>query len=66
MLAEIGSFDTVGASFISHDWRDLARPRVAALKARGVPILCWTVKSLEVEQIARGIADQTTFEGYPA
>jgi glycerophosphoryl diester phosphodiesterase len=66
MLAEIGSFDTVGACFISHDWRDLTRPRVAALKAAGVPILCWTVKSPEVEQIARGIADQITFEGYRA
>lgn len=66
MLAEIGSFDAVGASFISHDWRDLGRARVAELKARGVPILCWTVKSPEAEQAARRIADQITFEGYPA
>ena len=66
MLAEIGSFDAVGASFISHDWRDLARPRVAALKAAAVPILCWTVKSPEVEQVARQMADQITFEGYLA
>ena len=66
LLADIGSFEAVDASFISHDWRDLARPRVAALKAKGVPILCWTVKSPEVEQIARGLADQITFEGYRA
>lgn len=65
-LAEIGDFDAVGASFISHDWRDLTRPRVAALKARAVPILCWTVKSPEAEGIARQVADQITFEGYLA
>lgn len=65
-LREIGSFDAVGAAFISHDWRDLDSPAVTALKARGVPILCWTVKSAEVEQIARRIADQITFEGYAA
>ncbi|WP_439136998.1 glycerophosphodiester phosphodiesterase family protein [Roseicyclus sp.] len=66
MLREIGSFDAVGAAFISHDWHDLASPVVAALKARGVPILCWTVKSAEVEQVARRVADQITFEGYAA
>jgi glycerophosphoryl diester phosphodiesterase len=65
-LRAIDSFDAVGASFISHDWHDLARPRVAELKARGVPILCWTVKSPEAEQIARQVAVQITFEGYLA
>ena len=65
-LREIGSFEVVGASFISHDWHDLARPRVAALKARGVPILCWTVRSPEAEGVARQLADQITFEGYLA
>lgn len=66
ILREIGAFDAVGASFISHDWRDLTRPRVTALKAEGVPILCWTVKSRDAEQIARQVADQITFEGYLA
>lgn len=63
-LREIGAFDAVGASFISHDWEDLAAPRVAELKARGVPILCWTVKSPEQEAQARRVADNITFEGY--
>lgn len=63
-LREIGAFDAVGASFISHDWHDLAAPRVADLKAKGVPILCWTVKSAQDEAIARRIADNITFEGY--
>ena len=65
-LAAIADFDRVGASFISHDRRDLANPRVAALKARGVPILCWTVRSPEQESQAREIADNITFEGYAA
>jgi glycerophosphoryl diester phosphodiesterase len=65
-LREIGSYDAVGACFISHDWRDLGAAPVAALRSRGVPILCWTVKSAEVEQAARQLADQITFEGYAA
>ena len=50
---EIPDFDRVGASFISHDARDLAAPRVAALKAQGVPVLCWTIRSPEDETQAR-------------
>ena len=65
-LRDIDSFDLVGASFISHDWHDLARPRVADLKAQGVPILCWTVKTRDAEETARQVADQITFEGYLA
>ena len=63
-LRAIGSFDAVGASFISHDWTDLGSPRVAELKARGVPILCWTIKTPQDEAQARRIADNVTFEGY--
>ena len=65
-LATIPDFDRVGASFISHDWRDLANPRVTELKAQGVPILCWTVRSAQEESQAREIADNVTFEGYAA
>lgn len=63
-LAAIADFDRVGASFISHDRRDLANPAVAALKARDVPVLCWTVRSAEQEAEARRIADNITFEHY--
>lgn len=63
-LREISMFDAVGASFISHDWHDLAAPRVAELKAKGIPILCWTVKSAADEAQARRVADNITFEGY--
>ncbi|WP_037313753.1 glycerophosphodiester phosphodiesterase family protein [Ruegeria halocynthiae] len=65
-LRDIPDFDRVGASFISHEMADLTRPRVAELKARGVPILCWTVRSPEQETQARTIANNVTFEGYLA
>ncbi|WP_170329674.1 glycerophosphodiester phosphodiesterase family protein [Ruegeria arenilitoris] len=65
-LRDIPDFDRVGASFISHEVADLSRPRVAELKARGVPVLCWTVRSPEQEAQAREVADNVTFEGYLA
>lgn len=65
-LAAIADFDGVGAAFISHDHRALGMPRVAELKARGVPVLCWTIRSPAEEAAARRIADQITFEGYAA
>ena len=63
-LAAIAHFDAVGASFISHDHRDLDRPRVAELKGQGVPVLCWTIRSAQEEERARRIADNVTFENY--
>ncbi len=65
-LRDIPDFDRVGASFISHDARDLHSPAVARLKAQGVPVLCWTIRSKEAEIEARKIADNITFEGYAA
>ncbi|MFC3612469.1 glycerophosphodiester phosphodiesterase family protein [Lutimaribacter marinistellae] len=63
-LRDIPDFDRVGAAFISHHATDLDRPRVRELKARGVPILCWTIRSAEDEAEARRVADNVTFEGY--
>lgn len=57
-------FDETGCSFISHYHKDLTDPAVAALKARGMPILCWTIRSPDAEAAARLIADNVTFEGY--
>lgn len=65
-LREIPDYDRVGASFISHEAADLSRPRVAALKALGAGLLCWTIRSAEAESEARRIADNVTFEGYDA
>lgn len=63
-LARIEDFGRVGASFVSHDRRDLGNPAIAALKARGVPVLCWTIRSAEHERAARCTADNITFEAY--
>ena len=63
-LAAIEDFDPVGASFISHNHRDLNSPVVGSLKARGVMVLCWTIRSQKEEREARNIADNVTFEDY--
>ncbi len=63
-LRAIPDYDRTGASFISHEAADLARPRVAELKAQGAALLCWTIRSPEAEAAARRIAHNVTFEGY--
>ena len=45
---------------------DLGNPAVTALKGKGMPVLCWTVRSPDQEKQARQIADNITFEGYAA
>ena len=65
-LREIPDYARTQSSFISHDWRDLERDRVAELKAQGADILCWTVKSPQEEAQARKIAQNITFEQYLA
>ncbi|MGL4311854.1 MAG: glycerophosphodiester phosphodiesterase family protein [Paracoccaceae bacterium] len=65
-LRGIPDYDAVGASFISHEARDLGRDRVMALKAAGATVLCWTIRSPEQEAEARKVAQNVTFEGYAA
>jgi glycerophosphoryl diester phosphodiesterase len=65
-LRDIADYDRVGACFISHQASDLARPRVAELKAKGAAVLCWTIRSPQAEAEARRVADNITFEGYAA
>jgi glycerophosphoryl diester phosphodiesterase len=65
-LRGIPDYDRTGASFVSHEAADLARPRLAALKAQGAAILCWTIRSPEAEDQARHVAQNITFEGYAA
>jgi glycerophosphoryl diester phosphodiesterase len=65
-LREIPDYARTGSCFISHEAHDLARPRVAALRAQGAAVLCWTIRSPEAEAAARRIAQNVTFEGYAA
>ena len=63
-LRPIPDYDATGSSFISHEGRDLLRPRVADLKQQGAKVLCWTIRSAADEALARRVADNVTFEGY--
>lgn len=63
-LRGIADLEPLGCAFVSHDRRDLDRPRLVALRAAGLPVFCWTVRSPAEEAAARLGADQVTFEGY--
>ncbi|SFR34333.1 glycerophosphodiester phosphodiesterase family protein [Litoreibacter janthinus] len=63
-LRGIPDFDSSGSSFISHEAKDLGRPRVTELKAQGATILCWTIKSQAQADAALKVAQNITFEGF--
>jgi glycerophosphoryl diester phosphodiesterase len=63
-LRRVPDYGPSGSVFVSHDVNDLANPRLAELRADGAAILCWTVRSPEVEARARAVAHNITFEGY--
>lgn len=65
-LARLDDLDALGCSFISHQHDDLGSDAVAKVKAVGRPVLAWTIRSREEETAARAVADNITFEGYPA
>ena len=65
-LARLDDVARVGASFVSYNAAALPTPETAALRARGVPVLCWTIRSPAAEAAARRHADNVTFEGYAA
>jgi glycerophosphoryl diester phosphodiesterase len=65
-LREIRDYEGTASSFVSHEARDLTRPRLAELKAAGAQVLCWTIRSPDEEAAARRHACNITFEGYPA
>lgn len=65
-LAALADAERTGSAFISHDHHDLANPAVARLKAEGLPVLTWTIRSPAEEAAARRVADNITFEGYRA
>lgn len=63
-LAAIRDFGPASACFISHDWTDLDAAPVALLKAQGISLLCWTIRTAQQAQQASKVADNITFEGY--
>ena len=52
--------------FMSLDFRVLPWAPVTELRARGVPVITWTIRSLEEARDARRYSDQITFEGFAA
>ncbi len=65
-LAGIPDYDRVGACFISHHVMHLEDAVVTYRKQQGATILCWTVRTAMIEEVAREVADNITFEGYLA
>ena len=63
-LRRITDFGAVGASFVSHDWTDLGNPALAGLRARKIPVLCWTIRTAEQAAQALTAAQAITFEGF--
>ncbi|MBE9475846.1 MAG: phosphodiesterase [Proteobacteria bacterium] len=65
-LAGIPDYERVGACFISHHVMHLEDAVVTYRKQQGAAIICWTVRTAMIEDLARKVADNVTFEGYLA
>lgn len=63
-LRELANFEMTSAYFISHESSDVAYPTVQDLRARGILVFTWTIKSLDQEAKVRPYVDNVTFEGY--
>ena len=57
-------YESLGASFISHNVLDLTSDLILEFKTKSDPLLCWTVHSEKQEKRARLVADNVTFESY--
>ena len=53
-----------GLDFISYCVDHLPNPFIADLKAKGTPIITWTVRNAAGVEATRRYADQMTFEGF--
>jgi glycerophosphoryl diester phosphodiesterase len=62
-LREIADLEAVGASFVAYEVAALPTPRTAELRASGVPVLAWTVRTPSEWTAASRHADQAIFEG---
>jgi glycerophosphoryl diester phosphodiesterase len=50
--------------YIAYKARDLPWPPVSRLRAAGLPVICWTVRSEAEAGAVRRYCDQITFEGF--
>ncbi len=65
-LRHMDHLDKTRPHFISYYFRDLPFVPVQAIRAAGHPVITWTIRNKDEEQLARRYCDQITFEGYAA
>lgn len=65
-LARAADAERLGAAFVTYEWRLLPTPATDALRAAGLRLLSWTIRSEAEERAARAVSDNVTFEGYAA
>jgi len=63
-LAALEHMDAAGACFASYDHRALPTPQTARLRADGIAVLCWTIRTQADAQAVAPHADNITFEGF--
>lgn len=63
-LRALSEFDAAGASFAAYEIGALPAPATVALRARGVPVFTWTVRSAADRMRAAAHADAMIFEGF--
>lgn len=63
-LAAMADAEALEVDFVSYRWSDLPTSTVDRLKARGTPVISWTIRTPEEAEAAWAVSDQITFEGF--
>ena len=63
-LRHLAHLERSDPHFISFDVEGLPWPPVQALRAAGMPVISWTIRSQAQADAARRFSDQITFEGF--
>ncbi len=63
-LADLRDFDEAKADFVSYGARSFPNKALAALRRKGVPAICWTIRGYDEIPYAVLHCDQITFEGF--
>jgi glycerophosphoryl diester phosphodiesterase len=62
MIERWASLAKVKPDFLAYDVRDLPSKFASAARARGIPVLTWTVRNAEAEAVAFAHADEAIYE----
>jgi glycerophosphoryl diester phosphodiesterase len=63
-LRHLAHLERSDPHFVSFDVRGLPWPPVQTLRAAGMPVISWTIRSAVQAEAARRYSDQITFEGF--